>query len=62
MYHRIEYCERCFTLISRGWLQTYKQKRKLKKDGHILFEQVNLGNGIYRLVFSTKQYKGVISI
>ena len=59
MYHKIEYCERCFTIVSRGWWQTFRHKRKLKKDGHILFDEAKLGDGIYRLVFSTKQYKGV---
>jgi len=58
MFHKIEDCPRCFTLIGRGFFRKFFLKRKLKKDGHLIFDETKRGKGIWQIVVSKKTYKG----
>jgi hypothetical protein len=58
MYHKIEDCSRCFTLLGRGIILKWKTKRDLKKKGHIIFEETKRSPRAWQLVVSTKTYPG----
>lgn len=58
MFHKIEECPRCFTLIGRGFFKRWQVKYNLKKKGHIVFEEHKRGKGIWQLTVSTKTYEG----
>ena len=58
MYHKIEDCPRCFTLIGKGLILKWKTKRKLKRDGHLIFDETKWGWNIWQMVVSTRTYKG----